>query len=71
MFERWVKLVDLREMLREMLVDKSLLLKVVTARPRAMNANITELTEFPCQVFSIEKSENLRKLKLSEISKMS
>ena len=38
--------------------------------PRAMNANITELMEFPCQVFSIEKSENLRKLKLSEISKM-
>ena len=38
--------------------------------PRAMNANITELMEFPCLVFSIEKSENLRKLKLSEISKM-
>ena len=57
-------------MLKEMWVDKSLLLKVVTAPPRAMNANITELMEFPCQVFSIEKSENLRKLKLSEISKM-
>ena len=57
-------------MLKEMWVDKRLLLKVVTAPPRAMNANITELMEFPCQVFSIEKSENLRKLKLSEISKM-
>ena len=29
-----------------------------------MNANITELMEFPCLVFSIEKSENLKKIEI-------
>ena len=52
-FERCPKLVTKLnvETYSYMWVDKSLLLKVVTGLPRAMNANITELMEFPCQVF--------------------
>ena len=49
---------------------KSLWVKVVTILPQAMNANITELMEFHSRLFIIEKSENFKKLKLLEISKM-
>ena len=45
-------------------------MKVVTILPQAMNANITELMEFHSRLFIIEKSENFKKLKLPEISKM-
>ena len=49
-FERCPKLVTKLNDETYMWVDKSLLLKVVTGLPRAMNANITELMEFPCEI---------------------
>ena len=68
-FERWPKQVFTKSMLSVMWVDKSLKLKVATVA-----------SSYECKYYringislrdSIEKSENLRKLKLSEISKMS